>query len=59
MSVSSRDRRQAMGNDDRRAAGQQAVQRPIQQRLRQRVEPAGGFVQNDQTRVLEEDARQR
>src|SRR5688572_13909463 len=48
-----------MGDDDCRAVGHQLPERVLDQRLAFRVEGAGGLVQDQNRRVLEDGARNR
>ena len=56
--VGRQDGAQAVGDDDAGAPGHDALQRLLDQRLRFAVQVAGGFVQHQDARVFEDDARQ-
>ncbi len=57
--ISRQDGGQAMGDYERGAAGEQRPQRRLDELLRECVEVRCGFVQDDDTRVLQDDASNR
>src|SRR5215207_1777237 len=57
--VRTMDGAQAMCNDDRRAILEKLVDSAFEALFRSRVQPRGGFVENDESRVAQEDARER
>ncbi len=57
--VGTLNRCQPVGDDDGGASMQQLADRPLDQLLGGRVEPRGGFVEDNQVGVRQEDSRER
>ena len=54
--IHGRDGRQAVGDGDHRLAGHQAVERLLDRRLDLRIERRGRLVEDEDRRILQEDA---
>ena len=57
--VGAADRREPVGDDDRRAAAQQPVERLLDQDLRRPVDVRGRLVEDQDARIGEQGARDR
>src|SRR4051794_30095990 len=49
---------EAMGNDEARAAGEELGQRPLNTQLGQRIDAAGGFVEDQNPRIGQHGPRE-